>query len=75
MAAARLITGKVDVTMAINGAIAGLVSITAAPDTPTGGLATLIGAIGGVIVFFSVTYLDKKFKIDDQLEQYQLMEL
>ena len=65
MAAARLITGKVDVTMAINGAIAGLVSITAAPDTPTGGLATLIGAIGGVIVFFSVTFLDKMFKIDD----------
>ena len=64
MAAARLITGKVDVTMAINGAIAGLVSISCI-DTPTGGLATLIGAIGGVIVFFSVTYLDKIFKIDD----------
>ena len=39
--------------MGINGAIAGLVAITAAPDTPSGGLATIIGLIGGVIVYFS----------------------
>ena len=63
--ASRIFSGKADVTMAINGAIAGLVAITAAPDTPTGGLATLIGLIGGVIVYFSVIILDTKFKIDD----------
>ena len=39
--------------------------VTAAPDTPTGGLATLIGLIGGVIVYFSVIILDTKLKIDD----------
>ena len=63
--ASKLFSGKADVTMAINGAIAGLVAITAAPDTPTGGLATLIGLIGGVIVYFSVVILDTKLKIDD----------
>ena len=63
--ASKIFSGKADVTMAINGAIAGLVAITAAPDTPTGGLATLIGFIGGVIVYFSVIILDTKFKIDD----------
>ena len=63
--ASRLFSGKADVTMAINGAIAGLVAITAAPDTPTGGLATLIGMIGGIIVYFSVIILDTKLKIDD----------
>ena len=63
--ASRIFSGKADVTMAINGAIAGLVAITAAPDTPTGGLATLIGLIGGIIVYFSVITLDSKFKIDD----------
>ena len=63
--ASRIFSGKADVTMAINGAIAGLVAITAAPDTPTGGLATLIGLIGGVIVYFSVIILDTKLKIDD----------
>jgi len=63
--ASKIFSGKADVTMAINGAIAGLVAITAAPDTPTGGLATLIGLIGGVIVYFSVIILDTKLKIDD----------
>ena len=63
--ASKIFSGNADVTMAINGAIAGLVAITAAPDTPTGGLATLIGLIGGVIVYFSVVILDTKLKIDD----------
>ena len=63
--ASKILSGKADVTMAINGAIAGLVAITAAPDTPTGGLATLIGFIGGIIVYFSVILLDTKLKIDD----------
>ena len=63
--ASKIFSGKADVTMAINGAIAGLVAITAAPDTPTGGLATLIGMIGGIIVYFSVIILDTKLKIDD----------
>lgn len=55
---------KVDLTMALNGALAGLVSITAGPDTPSMGLAMLIGAVGGVLVVISVPVLDK-FKIDD----------
>ena len=63
--ASKILNGKADLTMAINGAIAGLVAITAAPDTPTGGLATLIGIIGGVIVYFSIIILDTKLKIDD----------
>ncbi len=63
--ASRIFSGKADVTMAINGAIAGLVAITAAPDSPTSGLATFIGLIGGIIVYFSVITLDTKFKIDD----------
>ena len=58
-------TGKMDVTMAINGAIAGLVAITAGPSAPTGGAAVIIGAIGGVIVYFSILFLDKSLKIDD----------
>ena len=61
---ARLMFGKADLTMALNGGLAGLVSITAEPLTPTPLLATLIGAIGGVIVVFSIVMLDK-FKIDD----------
>ena len=55
---------KADVTMAMNGALAGLVSITAEPLAPTVGQSILIGAIGGVIVVFTVPLLDK-FKIDD----------
>ncbi|MEM9105561.1 MAG: ammonium transporter [Pseudomonadota bacterium] len=55
---------KVDITMVLNGALAGLVSITAEPLTPSLGASTLIGAVGGAIVVFSVPLLDK-FKIDD----------
>ncbi|MCE8007046.1 ammonium transporter [Aestuariivita sp.] len=55
---------KPDLTMVLNGALAGLVSITAEPLTPSLGMATLIGAVGGVIVVFAVPFLDK-LKIDD----------
>ena len=55
---------KPDLTMVLNGALAGLVSITAEPLTPTLGAATLIGAIGGILVVFVVPFLDK-IKIDD----------
>ena len=55
---------KVDLTMVLNGALAGLVSITAEPLTPTLGAATLIGGVGGVIVVFAVPFLDK-LRIDD----------
>ena len=55
---------KPDLTMVLNGALAGLVSITAEPLTPSLGTATLIGAVGGVIVVFAVPFLDK-LKIDD----------
>ncbi len=61
---ARLMFGKADLTMALNGALAGLVSITAEPLTPTPLWATLIGAIGGVLVVYSIVALDK-LKIDD----------
>ena len=60
----QVVYGKVDLTMVLNGALAGLVSITAEPLTPTLGAATIIGAIGGAIVVFSVPLLDK-LKIDD----------
>ena len=60
----QLLYKKPDLTMILNGALAGLVSITAEPLTPTLGVATLIGAFGGVIVVFAVPFLDK-LKIDD----------
>ncbi|SFR34282.1 ammonium transporter [Litoreibacter janthinus] len=60
----QLLYKKVDLTMVLNGALAGLVSITAEPLTPSLGVATLIGAVGGVIVVFAVPFLDK-LKIDD----------
>lgn len=60
----KLIYKKVDLSMALNGALAGLVSITAGPDTPTPILATLIGGVGGTLVVFAVPLLDK-LKIDD----------
>ena len=60
-----ILTGKSDVTMAINGAIAGLVAITAGPSAPTGGEAVIIGAIGGVIVYFSILFFEKTLKMDD----------
>ena len=56
--------GKADLTMALNGALAGLVAITAAPHTPTPLVATLIGAVGGLLVVSSIVTLDK-LKIDD----------
>ena len=58
------LSGKMDVTMAINGAIAGLVSITADPLSPSGGTAVIVGAIGGAIVYFSILFLEKS-GIDD----------
>jgi len=61
---ARILFGKADLTMALNGALAGLVAITAGPDTPTALQATLIGAVGGALVVFSIVTLDK-LKIDD----------
>jgi len=64
MATARLLFGKTDLTMALNGALAGLVAITAEPLTPTPLLSTIIGAVGGVIVVFSIIGLDK-LKLDD----------
>ena len=60
-----VITGKMDVTMAMNGAIAGLVAITAGPSAPSGGAAVLIGALGGVLVYFSILFFDKRLKLDD----------
>jgi len=68
VAAAVILTGviykKIDLTMALNGALAGLVSITAEPLAPSIGLAVLIGAVGGVLVVIAVPLLDK-LKIDD----------
>jgi len=60
----QLLYKKPDLTMVLNGALAGLVSITAEPLTPSLGSATLIGAVGGVIVVLTVPLLDR-FKIDD----------
>ena len=60
----QILYKKIDLTMVLNGALAGLVSITAEPLTPTLGIATLIGGVGGVIVVFAVPLLDK-LKIDD----------
>ncbi len=57
--------GKADLTMALNGALAGLVAITAGPDTPSALVATLIGAVGGLIVVLSIVWLDRELKIDD----------
>ena len=61
---AKLMFGKADLTMALNGALAGLVAITAEPSTPTPLYATLFGAAGGALVVFSIIFLDK-MKIDD----------
>ncbi len=61
---AILYKGKIDATMVFNGALAGLVSITAEPLTPTMGQAVLIGGVGGVLAVLTVPLLDK-FKIDD----------
>ena len=61
---ARVLFGKADLTMALNGALAGLVAITAEPSTPTPLVATLFGALGGILVVLSIVTLDK-LKIDD----------
>ncbi|MCL1486047.1 ammonium transporter [Marinobacter sp. M3C] len=61
---ARILFGKADLTMLLNGAIAGLVVITAEPSTPTALQATLWGALGGILVVFSIIGLDK-LRIDD----------
>ena len=61
---ARALFGKADLTMALNGALAGLVAITAEPSTPTALQASLFGLIAGVIVVFSIIGLDR-LKIDD----------
>ena len=60
----QILYRRIDLTMVLNGALAGLVSITAEPLTPSLGAATLIGAIGGIIVVFAIPFLDK-LKIDD----------
>ncbi len=64
LVSARLMFGKADLTMALNGALAGLVAITAEPLTPTPLMAFIIGGIGGIIVVLSIVSLDK-LKIDD----------
>lgn len=61
---ARILFGKADLTMALNGALAGLVAITASPDSPSALAATIIGIVAGIIVVFSIIGLDK-LKIDD----------
>ena len=60
----QLFYGKVDLTMVLNGALAGLVSITAEPLAPSQVVAILVGGVGGVIVVFTVPMLDK-LRIDD----------
>ncbi|QTD56954.1 ammonium transporter [Parasphingorhabdus cellanae] len=60
----QILYKKIDVTMALNGALAGLVSITAEPLTPSVPASILIGSVGGLIVVFAVPLLDK-LKIDD----------
>jgi len=62
--ATQLLYRKIDLTLVLNGALAGLVSITAEPLYPSLGAATLIGAVGGVIVVFAIPFLDR-LRIDD----------
>ncbi|MCP4381369.1 MAG: hypothetical protein GY798_08125 [Hyphomicrobiales bacterium] len=64
VALSRARTGKVDLTIVLNGALAGLVSITAGPDTPTIGEAILIGAVGGVLMIMT-TYALLHVRLDD----------
>lgn len=62
---ARAVFGKADLTMALNGALAGLVSITAEPAAGSASLALFTGAVGGAIVFGSIIVMDRYLKIDD----------
>jgi Amt family ammonium transporter len=62
---ARLWFGKADLTMTLNGALAGLVAITAEPLTPAPVAATLIGLVGGLLVVPSIVFMDRMFRIDD----------
>jgi ammonium transporter, Amt family len=62
---ARIWFGKADLTMALNGALAGLVAITAEPLTPAPLTATLIGLVGGLLVVPAIVCMDRLFKIDD----------
>jgi len=64
LATARILYGKTDLTMVLNGALAGLVAITAGPDTPSALQATLIGFAAGVLVVLSIIAFDK-LQIDD----------
>ncbi len=64
MLVSQIVYKKIDLTLALNGAIGGLVSITAEPLAPSFGLSILIGAVGGVLVVLTVPLLDK-LKIDD----------
>lgn len=63
--ASKMKFGKADLTMMLNGALAGLVAITAEPLTPTALEAALIGLAGGIIVVIAILIIDAKFKIDD----------
>ncbi|MGI9490681.1 MAG: ammonium transporter [Geminicoccaceae bacterium] len=64
MALSEILYKKIDLTMVLNGALAGLVSITAEPLAPTPGISIAIGAVGGALVVFAVPLLDK-MKLDD----------
>ncbi|NOQ45655.1 MAG: ammonium transporter, partial [Desulfobulbaceae bacterium] len=64
MLLSRLWFGKADLTMALNGALAGLVAITAEPSTPTPGIATMVGVIAGLLVVVAIVCFDKA-KVDD----------
>ncbi len=68
---AKVVLGRADLTMVLNGALAGLVSITAEPLMPSPLTATLIGAVGGVIVVFSVLALDR-IRIDDPVGAFSV---
>jgi len=60
-----VMTGKSDVTMVINGAIAGLVAITGGPSAPSGGESVIIGFLAGLLVYASILFFDSKLKVDD----------